>query len=177
MSILTMCMSTGLEDDLNMNITPKKALVFENNEVINSSIENLSTTLSTPVGHYISSFEVSDDELPKAFVRGQPRNLSKNIKQMFRNVVILQLDALSNLQKFYEAQLLKVEADRNQNLQLNPMNMDKINEFFDRQLVMLEERVQINLNSITKEKNSRRMSSCTSLKFDQIVSVTSAVNM
>lgn len=159
-----------LEDDLNMNITPKKALVFEQNEMISNSIENLSTTLSTPqAAHYISSFEVSDDELPKTFVRGQPRNLSHNIKQMFRNVVKLQLDALSNLEKFYEAQLLKVEADRKQNLQLNPANKEKINEFFNRQLEMLEERVQINLESITKEKNSknRRMSSCTSLKFDQ----------
>lgn len=166
-----------MEDDLNMNITPKKALVFDQNEMISTSIENLSDTLSTPqAAHFISSFEVSDDELPKTFVRGQSRNLSANIKQMFRNVVKLQLDALSNLEKFYEAQLLKVEADRKQNLQLNPANREKINEFFDRQLEMLEERVQINLESITKEKNNnnnnnknRRMSSCASLKFDQNV--------
>lgn len=160
-----------MDDDLNMNITPKKALVFDQNDMISTSIENLSNTLSTPqAAHFISSFEVSDDELPKTFVRGQSRNLSANIKQMFRNVVKLQLDALSNLEKFYEAQLLKVEADRKQNLQLNPANRERINEFFDRQLEMLEERVQINLESITKEKKNnknRRMSSCTSLKFDQ----------
>jgi len=45
-----------LEDDLNMNITPKKALVFEQNEMISNSIENLSTTLSTPqAAHYIAA--------------------------------------------------------------------------------------------------------------------------
>lgn len=149
----------SFEEELNMNITPKKALLFDQNDNASNSIENL----STPEGHFISSFEVSDDE-PKPFVRGQSRNLSKNIKQMFKNIVKLQMDALNNLEKFYEAQLLKVEADRKQNLELNPMNKVQINEFFDRQLELLEERVQINLENISKDKN-RRMNSNTSLRY------------
>lgn len=152
----------GLEDDLNVNITPKKALIFDQNDAIsNNSIENL----STPQRHLISSFEVCDDE-PKPFVRGQSRNLSKNIKQMFKNVIKLQMNALSNLEKFYEAQLLKVEADRRQNLELNPMNKEKINEFFDKQLELLEERVQINLENISKDKSRKMYSSSNSLKFE-----------
>ncbi len=132
-----------------MNIvTPKKALNFDQMPDLASNTIN---TPSSPAGHYISSFEVCDDE-PRPFMRGQTRNLSKNIKQMFRNVIRVQLDALGNLEKFYEAQLLKVEADRCQNLQLNPGNQAKINEFFDRQLEMLEERVQMNLESIARDK-------------------------
>ena len=75
-----------------MNITPKKALSFEQNDMNTNSIENL----STPISHFVSSFEVSDEVEPKPFIRGQSRNLSKNIKQMFRNVKKLQLDALGN---------------------------------------------------------------------------------
>lgn len=112
------------------------------------------------------TFEESDEE-PKPFVRGHPKNLSKNIKQMFKNVIKLQLDALSNLEKFYEAQLLKVEADRRQNLEMNPANKEKINEFFDRQLELLEERVQNNLESISKDKQKKLVSS-TSLKCDSV---------
>lgn len=155
---------TALKDDLNMNITPKKALSFEQNDMNTNSIENL----STPISHFVSSFEVSDEVEPKPFIRGQSRNLSKNIKQMFRNVKKLQLDALGNLESFYEAQISKVEADRKQNLELNPMNKKEINEFFDRQLQLLEERVQNNLEGITKEK-SRKMSSSSSsnLKFSE----------
>lgn len=154
----------GFDDEFNMNIiTPKKALNFDQNDLASNTLD----TPSTPVGHYISSFEVCDDELKTSFVRGEPRNLSKNIKQMFKNVIKLQLDALSNLEKFYGAQLLKVEDDRQQNLQMNPMNRTKINEFFDKQLELLEERVQVNLEYIVKDKN-KKMNSSTSLKFEQV---------
>ena len=143
-------------------ITPKKSLNFDQNDLLTNSIESITmSAVQSPV-----TFEESDDE-PKPFVRGHPRNLSKNIKQMFKNVIKLQLDALSNLEKFYEAQLLKVEADRRQNLEMNPANKDKINEFFDKQLELLEERVQNNLESISKDKQ-KKLASTTSLKFDSV---------
>merc|ERR1712127_306209 len=50
----------SFEDDLNMNITPKKALSFDQNEMNTNSIENL----STPISHFVSSFEVSDEIEP-----------------------------------------------------------------------------------------------------------------
>jgi len=157
----------GFEDDLNTNIiTPKKALNFDHLPDLASNTIN---TPNSPASYYISSFEVCDDE-PKPFMRGQTRNLSKNIKQMFKNVIKVQLDALSNLEKFYEAQLLKVEADRCQNLQANPGNETKINEFFDRQLEMLEERVQTNLENIARDKQCDNKSNQQVKKVAQIIS-------
>lgn len=144
--------------DIEDILTPKKFLNFDNHS-------NTLETPGTPAGHYISSFEVCDDE-PSTFMRGQTRNLSKNIKKMFKNVIKLQLDALASLEKFYEAQLVKVEADRRQNLDANPSNKKKINEFFDKQLELLEERVQVNLENINRDRQ-RKMTSGSSLKFEQ----------
>lgn len=87
------------------------------------------------------------------FIRGEPGNRSsKNIKRMFKNVIKQQMNALSNLEKFYEAQVSRLETDREQNLKLNPINSSEINEFFDRQLKMLEERVQTNLKFLSENK-------------------------
>ena len=153
--------SYHLNCDEEAMVTPKKELKFDQPaENVDKSIENLTDH---------SAFEISpgDDMLPRPFVRGQQQSrLSKNIKQMFKNVVKLQMNALNNLEKFYEAQLLKVEADRQQNLKFNPENSEKINEFFDKQLELLEERVQLNLDNISKEK-SRKMCSTTSLRFEE----------
>ncbi len=133
-------------------ITPKKALNFDQIPDLASTTIN---TPNSPAGHYISSFEACDDE-PRPFMRGQTRNLSNNIKQMFKNVIKVQLNALGNLEKFYEAQLYKVEADRCQNLKLHPENKKQIDEYFDKQLDMLEERVQLNLESIAREKQGKK---------------------
>jgi len=158
--------SYHLNCDEEAMVTPKKELKFDQPaENVDKSIENLTEQ---------SAFEMSpgDDMLPRPFVRGQQQSrLSKNIKQMFKNVVKLQMNALNNLEKFYEAQLLKVEADRQQNLKFNPENSEKINEFFDKQLELLEERVQLNLDNISKEKG-RKMCSTTSLRFEEANSST-----
>ena len=147
-------------------ITPKKALNFDQIHEMPSS------PAAIEPAHYTSSFEVcgdEEDQASKPFMRGQTRNLSKNIKEMFKNVIKLQLDALAQLEKFYEAQLVKVEADRHQNLKLNPTNRHEINEFFDRQLALLEERVHINLENIAKDKQRKMTrSSASSLKFEKI---------
>jgi len=89
------------------------------------------------------------------FMRGCKARSSKNIKQLFKNVVKLQMNALNSLEKFYETQLNKLETDRNQNLKLNPAYASKINEFYDRQLELLEERIQSNLTLICENKRNR----------------------
>jgi len=92
---------------------------------------------------------------PPQFIRGGKIRSSKNIKQLFKNVVKYQMNALNSLEKFYESQLNKLESDRKQNLNLNPVYADKINDFYDRQLSLLEERVQTNLKLICDNKRNR----------------------
>jgi len=130
---------------------PQPQLNLDEKSIDNLSIENAS---------HDSNLTACNNS---SFIR-EPNRLSKNIKRMFKNVVRLQMSALNNLEKFYEAQLVKVEADRQQNLKLNPSNSHRINEFFDRQLELLEERVQVNLENISKEK--QRKLSTTSLRFE-----------
>ena len=97
----------------------------------------------------------SNKQAPVQFVRGSKARSSKNIKQLFKNVVKYQMNALNSLEKFYESQLNKLEADRRQNLKLNPVYADKINAFYDRQLELLEERDQSNLTLICENKRNR----------------------
>lgn len=114
----------------------------------------------------IKDLELSDksieNEIKPQFIRGGKTRSSKNIKQLFKNVVNYQMNALNSLEKFYESQLNKLEDDRKQNLNMNPSFSDKINEFYDRQLNMLEERVQSNLNLICENKRNRLSSASSS---------------
>lgn len=90
------------------------------------------------------------------FVRGEPNTrLSKNIKQMFKNVIQQQMNALNNLEMFYESQVTRLEADRERSLEQNPCNKEQIHEYYSAQLKMLEERVQSNLKYLTENKSSK----------------------
>jgi hypothetical protein len=103
-----------------------------------------------------ASNEVELEEECHEFKRNEPNTrLSKNLKQMFKNVINYQIDALNNLEKFYEAQLDKLEQDRQMQLKQAQQQLkqpQEINEYFDKQRKMLEERVQINLNQIWQSK-------------------------
>lgn len=86
------------------------------------------------------------------FVRNEPQTrLSKNIKQMFQNVVQHQVNALSNLERFYEAQLDKLERERRRSIAQAP-NDNQIKEFYEKQLHLLEERVHSSLTFISQNK-------------------------
>jgi len=90
------------------------------------------------------------------FVRGDPQTrVSKNIKQMFKNVVKYQMNALNSLEKFYEAQIAKFDLERKRNLAMNPTNTEKINQYFDAQIKLLEDRVHANLKLICENKSQQ----------------------
>jgi len=108
-----------------------------------------------------------DTNAKPQFIRGGKTRSSKNIKQLFKNVVKYQMNALNSLEKFYESQLNKLEADRKQNLKLNPQFAEKINEFYDRQLNLLEERVQSNLTLICENKRNRLSTASSSSTIQQ----------
>jgi len=94
------------------------------------------------------------------FVRGDPQTrLSKNIKQMFKHVVMYQMNALSSLEKLYESQMAKLELDRQRNISVNPHNTEKINVYFNNQIKLLEERVQNSLKVICESKAVSQQSS------------------
>lgn len=88
------------------------------------------------------------------FKRSTEPRLSKNIKQMFRNIINQQMNALNSLEKFYESQANKLEQDRQHSLALNPTNHAKINEHYDIQLKLLEERVHTNLQTLLDNKST-----------------------
>jgi hypothetical protein len=90
------------------------------------------------------------------FVRGDPkaRLSQKNIKQMFKNVVKYQMSALDSLEKFYENHVEKLEIDRDAALSAHQESKEKINQFFDSQLKLLEQRVQTNLKFICENKSN-----------------------
>ena len=88
---------------------------------------------------------------------------------MFKSVVQYQMNALSNLEKFYEAHVEKLEQDRGEALRNHQDNHEKINEFFDSQLKMLEDRVQSNLKFICETKaNKLTSSTSTSSAFNKL---------
>ena len=93
-----------------------------------------------------------NDEYEAKFIRGNGIRMSKTIKQMFKNVVKYQMNALNCLEKFYEAQVLKLETDRRRDLTLNPLCRDYIIKFYNLQLQQLEERVYSNLNYICRNR-------------------------
>jgi hypothetical protein len=106
-----------------------------------------------------SLVDYQDEDTPKQqsiFERGNGIRMSKTIKQMFKNVVKYQMNALNCLEKFYEAQVLKLETDRRRDLTLNPLCREYIIKFYNLQLQQLEERVYSNLNYICRN----RCSSC-----------------
>jgi len=90
------------------------------------------------------------------FIRGDPkaRLSQKNIKQMFKNVVKYQMSALDSLEKFYENHVEKLEIDRDAALSAHQESKEKINQFFDSQLKLLEQRVQTNLKFICENKSN-----------------------
>lgn len=93
----------------------------------------------------------------QVFVRGDPQTrVSKNIKQMFKHVVKYQMNALNSLENFYESQIAKLELDRQRNISINPHNLAKINEYFDYQIKILEDRVHTNLKFICDNKNGNQ---------------------
>lgn len=139
-----------------------------------SSMSNSRTTtgfdIPTSAGTTIKTESVIDDDddldiddnntplssnYQSKFIRGGTHHkirMSKTIKQMFKNVVKYQMNALNCLEKFYEAQVLKLETDRRRNLALNPENREFIIQFYDSQLAQLEERVYSNLTYICKNR-------------------------
>ncbi|CAF0719158.1 unnamed protein product [Brachionus calyciflorus] len=88
------------------------------------------------------------------FKRGQPNNRSsKKIKQMFKSVLEKQMNALNKLEKFYETQVVFLEESRQKDLKENPQQKDLINKHYDERLEQLEERVQTNLQYISENKS------------------------
>jgi hypothetical protein len=102
------------------------------------------------------SQEEESQQQKQPFVRGDPQTrVSKNIKQMFKNVVKYQMNALNSLEKFYETQIAKFDLERKRNLAINPNNAEKINQYFDAQIKLLEDRVHANLKVICENKSQQ----------------------
>ena len=94
----------------------------------------------------------SDSSECVEFVRNEPQTrLSQNIKQLFKNVVEHQVNALTNLERFYEAQLEKLECERRRSIAQAPYD-DQVKEFYEKQLNLLEERVHSSLTFISQNK-------------------------
>lgn len=125
--------------------------------------------------HTCSQAQTTSDEYAtpsrSSFTRGGPMRMSKTIKQMFKNVVKYQMNALGCLEKFYEAQVMKLETDRRRDLALNPQKRKEIVEFYDQQLQELEDRVYTNLKYICRNRCAGSMASdedsCESPKFSK----------
>ena len=132
----------------------------EEEEELTTPLTSMIVTDNKPVSDHAaenksSKNNVEDEEAaPSPFVRGEPNTrLSKNIKKMFKSVINYQMNALNTLEKFYEVQVAKLEQDRQAQLKLKPYEVEKTNAYFNSQLKMLEERVQVNLNVICQNKN------------------------
>jgi len=65
------------------------------------------------------------------------------------------MNALNSLEKFYEAQIAKFDLERKRNLAMNPTNTEKINQYFDAQIKLLEDRVHANLKLICENKSQQ----------------------
>jgi len=149
--------------------------------LVNLSIEKLRRSLSFPVLQsqsgspisanssrisFVKECDISNEKSKnqeeetqpqkQPFVRGDPQTrVSKNIKQMFKNVVKYQMNALNSLEKFYESQIAKFDLERKRNLSINPNNIEKINQYFDTQIKLLEDRVHANLKLICENKSQQ----------------------
>ena len=150
--------------DSNLQCEETLSSNHENNSTksfIRDSIQKIEDT-SSPIPNGESQKHSGDSEksINGEFIRGDPkaRLSQKNIKQMFKNVVKYQMSALDSLEKFYENHVEKLEVDRDVALSAHQESKDKINQFFDSQLKLLEERVQTNLKYICESKSNNKFS-------------------
>lgn len=116
------------------------------------------TTSSTCKEH--NEFDEELDEHRQHFLRGVSEQgsesnmrLSTNIKRMFKSVIEHQTNALNSLERFYECQLNRIEIERaNVLTHTADEHKPRINALYDRQLKMLEQRVENNLKNLLDNK-------------------------
>ena len=149
------------EETLNSNIDNNATKSF-----LRDSIQKMDETSALKSqqennNDFQSTSNTTNQSVCGEFIRGDPkaRLSQKNIKQMFKNVVKYQMSALDSLEKFYENHVEKLEIDRDLALKSHQESQEKINEFFDSQLKLLEDRVQSNLKFICENKANKLTSS------------------
>jgi hypothetical protein len=144
----------GIENKLNCNVSKISIISVNSNQ---DSIQRFSDKSIEIEQKAATTTTTTSQNQCSEFIRGDPkaRLSQKNIKQMFKSVVKHQISALDSLEKFYENHVDKLELERDLALSSSSSNAEnkaKINEFFDSQLNLLEERVQTNLKFISENK-------------------------